>query len=124
MKKVFVSGPLTSYGQRELNILLANIVGQIIYELGHAPFIPHQMTEKISRLTDKVSEDTYLKSCLLYLDCCDVLVQLPGWEFSTGSLTEYWHVMETSMPVIPLNVKYDNVKEFEDKARKILEDDL
>jgi len=124
MKKVFVSGPLTSYGDRNWNIFLANVVGQVIYELGHAPYVPHQQTEMIARLTDDVREKTYLKSCLLYLDCCDAMVQLPNWEYSTGSLTEYWHVMEKNMPVILLNVDYDNIKEFEDKARKILGDNL
>ena len=124
MKKVFVSGPLTSYGERQQNIFIANLVGKIIYELGHAPYVPHQQTEMISQLTEDVREETYLQSCIEFLNCCDVMVQLPGWEYSTGSLTEYWHVMEKNMPVILLNVDYDNIKEFEDKARKILEDNL
>jgi len=124
MKKVFVSGPLTSYGNRQHNIFMANLVGKIIYELGHAPYVPHQQTEMIAQLTAEVREEIFLESCLKYLDHCDCLVQLPGWEHSTGSLTEYWHVMEKNMPVIPLNGDCKNITEFERKAKEVLEAEL
>lgn len=98
MKKlrVFISGPLTSSGDREDNITNAIGMGAFFSALGHYPFVPHVLGPALDSVTSK-SYDYWMDYCLSFLEGCDVLYRLQGE--SKGADMEVTRAKELGIPV-------------------------
>jgi len=67
------------------NILKARKIAKKYWALGYTVFCPHLN----SALMDGIAPDeVFLKGDLEFLQYADILVVIPGWERSTGTLAE------------------------------------
>lgn len=96
MKVCYVAGPYRADTIHETvqNIRAAEAIGIELWKLGMAAIVPHLNTA----LFDGVcSDDTWLAGDLEILSRCDLLVLVPGWRFSSGSVAEYERALELGL---------------------------
>ena len=88
--RVYISGPYSDDDpeQVDANIEQARQAAGAILTLGHYPFCPHTMTAHFDETFPHISWHDYIATDLAFLPFCHVLLQLPGWEDSNGSLIE------------------------------------
>lgn len=73
--KVYIAGPYTK-GDVAVNVRNAIMAGQVVYESGHYPFIPH-LTHFWHLLCPADVEQWY-EIDMVWLPHCDALIRLPG----------------------------------------------
>ena len=79
------------------NILKARKVAKKYWALGYTVFCPHMN----SALMDGCAPDeVFLKGDLELLQYADVLVVIPGWERSTGTLAEIEFAKARGIPIV------------------------
>jgi len=87
MEIAYIAGPYrakTVFGVIR-NILRARKVAKEYWRKGYATFCPHLN----SVLMDKVAPtDIFLRGDLKFLEYADIMIVLPGWEKSKGTLGE------------------------------------
>ena len=90
MKKIYIAGPYSADTeiQRQKNIDQARDAAAELYRLGWAPFCPHTMTAYFDDDFPDIKREAYLKTDLAWLECCDAILMLPGWEDSRGAQAE------------------------------------
>jgi len=88
--RVYISGPYSDDDPEQLdaNIEQAREAAGAILTRGHHPFCPHSMFANFDERFPHISEREFLLADLAFLPFCHVLLQLPGWEDSAGSLIE------------------------------------
>ena len=83
---VFLSGKYS--GDIEANIQTAREASIKLWEKGFVVFCPHLNTAHFDKDCKCTYED-YIEGDLLILKKCDMIVFLPGWEYSKGSQIEH-----------------------------------
>ena len=105
--KIYVSGPISGYDN--YNEPLFRATQARIVALGHIAVIPHDIKaynhSGECRRSYAPGEDgrhtaaCHLRSDLITMLQCDVVLTLPGWEDSVGARTEVMTAMTCGMPV-------------------------
>ena len=87
MKKAYVAGPYRAKTHYEIeqNIRRAEAVAIELWQKGYAVFCPHKNTAHFDGLCP---DYVWLEGDLEWLVYADVLVLVPGWENSLGTLLE------------------------------------
>ncbi len=93
MKSCYIAGPYTGRCKEEVdrNIDNAAKAAAYYYKRGYAVYCPHLQTSCIDRNynEDKTLEyDDWMQNDIHWLEKCDVVVFLPGSEYSTGAQIE------------------------------------
>lgn len=89
--KVYVSGKIT--GTRDYKLRFANRARHL-KEMGYDPVNPVPIIEYHQKLEGRFfSHDECMKILIPYLDECDAINMLPGWEDSPGAREEYVFAM-------------------------------
>ena len=91
MKSIYISGPLTTYGDRRKNVINAAKAAAYYASEGYMIFCPHTMTDMIDELTpdiEKLPYEYWIELSLYWLDRCDIIVMLPDWQHSKGCTVE------------------------------------
>ena len=94
--RVYVSGPYSG-GDVESNVAEAIEMGQLVYNNGHIPFIPHLFHFWDQHLPHRNVYEDWMRLCMSFLETCDVLLRLPGE--SPGADREVERAKELGMKV-------------------------
>lgn len=87
MKIAYIAGPYradTVSGIRA-NIERARVVAEKHWKMGYAVFCPHMNSALMDGI---IPDEQFLKAGLNFLDMCDTIVMMKGWEKSAGSRDE------------------------------------
>ena len=95
MKKVFISGPYSS-GDVVQNVKLAMDTASFLIDIGVAPFCHH--LSYFIQVSRPQPYEKWMSIGLEFLDCCDVLLRLPG--ASSGADREVEYAMTNLIPVV------------------------
>ena len=100
MVRVYVAGPYWAETPEGIaaNVHKAAAEGAELLRLGYVPFVPHSMFHKWSAAPD-LSEERILWACCAWLGQCTVMLLLPGWQQSKGTLQELRCARALGMPV-------------------------
>lgn len=67
-----------------------------VFQLGHTAIIPHCNTRFFDgTLTDQF----WLDATAAWIECCDAVLLVSGWQHSSGTLSEIARAEETGVPV-------------------------
>lgn len=100
MKKAYIAGPYRSrFGLIGIikNIIKARRVAVYMWKQGYMAVCPHSNSALME--FKGVSEKFILTGCLELLTLCDLLVLVPGWETSSGTLAEIREALRHQIPV-------------------------
>jgi nucleoside 2-deoxyribosyltransferase len=78
------------------NIRNAEAVAAELWKAGFAVICPHMNTALMGGICP---EDVWLNGDLVMLERCDLLVLVPGWRASVGTLAEVARANERGIPV-------------------------
>ena len=97
MELAYVGGPYRAKSKIGIikNIVAARKVAQELWKAGYAVICPHSN----SGLFNGVPEESFLSGDIEILKKCDILVLVPGWECSTGTLDEIETAIQNNIPV-------------------------
>jgi len=102
-KRVYVAG---AYGATNVLEVLANIsrgiqMGMQVWKAGFAPYIP--WLDFTLHVANPCPESTTMDECyewsMAFLEVCDAVLVVPGWEESQGTMREIARACELSIPV-------------------------
>ena len=101
MKRVYIAGAYTAadYLGVEDNIAAARRVAAQLASKGIGFFCPHMNSAHFEAITPDVPPDFWYELDLRFLDACDALLLIEGWEDSKGSRAEKEHAEKRGMPV-------------------------
>jgi len=92
-RSVYISGPYTgTKGEEYENTMNAAEAAAFYLKQGFFVFCPHTMTRTIARNFNQGGEITYdgwLENDIYFLEKCDIVAFLPGWENSKGAWVEH-----------------------------------
>lgn len=97
--RVYIAGPYTG-GDWGQNIMRAVNAAQLVYMMGHVPFIPHTMTALWSTHYD----NDWIEYDLKWLEACDAMLRLSGESEGADSEEEFANIND-----IPV---YHSIEEF------------
>ena len=87
----------------QANIDAAEAAGkEMLLHHGFVPLIPHKITSHWDSdpiFADWPHKDWLDKFCIPLLDKADVIIMLPGWQESPGSVREHQHASNTGKPI-------------------------
>ena len=98
MKIVYIAGPYRAKTKLGIikNIFKSRKVAKEYWSSGFAVITPHMN----SALMDGCAPDeVFLKGGLDLLECAKLMVVLPGWEKSQGTLAEIEYAKEKGIPI-------------------------
>ncbi len=99
MQIAYIAGPYRAKTKLGIirNILKARKIAKKYWALGYTVFCPHLN----SALMDGTApEEVFMRGDLEFLQYADILVVIPGWEWSTGTLGEIEFAKAKGIPVI------------------------
>jgi nucleoside 2-deoxyribosyltransferase len=99
MQIAYIAGPYRAKTKLGIirNILKARKVAKKYWTLGYTVFCPHMN----SALMDGCAPDeVFLEGDLEFLQHADILVVIPGWERSTGTLGEMEFAKSRGIPIV------------------------
>lgn len=95
MKYIYIGGPYTAkgppdqhYNEIDRNIARAREAFTTLALAGVGAFCPHLHSAHFEVITPNVEPSYWYELDLYFLDQCDAIYLLPGWENSTGTLAE------------------------------------
>lgn len=93
----YVAGPYRSKSKFGvfLNIMKARRVAKELWKMGYTVICPHSNTAFFDSAAD---ENAFLKGGIKILKKCDILIVIPGWELSQGTIQEIKTAMNNSIP--------------------------
>ena len=99
--KVYISGPYEAgtEAKKQFNIARAADFAAILLRLGFVPFCPHTMSADFELRYPDIPRQRYIEVDLEWIQCCDVVLMLPGWKASQGALAEKFFAMQHAIPV-------------------------
>lgn len=89
--RIYCASPYTSADPRQVaaNILHAEIVGQLVRELGHVPFVPHLALPAFpATMAIEDQWEPAMRECMSHLETCDAIVLTGDWQKSRGCRAE------------------------------------
>lgn len=92
---VFLSGPYS--GEPMGNTLVAADLQHWLMDKGYVVFCPHTAYHWLNLIRERSYED-WMKSCLVFVQKCDLVVRMPG--VSPGSDRECAAAAEAGIPVL------------------------
>ena len=98
---IYVAGPYrakTDSGQAE-NILHAQRVALRLWELGYIVFTPHLNTANFNWFSS-LPDEVWLNGGLKFLEFCEAIFLLKGWEASDGAKRELEVATERKMSIL------------------------
>ena len=104
MKKIFISGALNGFESNAENNSFVNNVYKMLQVagevrgLGAATYVPCQDV-LTSFATGGLSHEEYYAHDLVWLEHCDALILVPGWEVSKGVEGEIKRAQELNIPI-------------------------
>lgn len=86
MKIAYVAGPYRAKTKLGIikNIMAARKIAKELWKLGYSVICPHSN----SGLFSGIPEEIFLEGDIEILKKCDVVVLVPGWENSSGTMNE------------------------------------
>ena len=101
MRIVYITGPYmgTDYLSIDRNITRAREAAAWLANNGIGFFCPHMNSAHFEAITPDVPPDFWYELDLRFLDACDALLLIEGWEDSKGSRAEKEHAEKRGMPV-------------------------
>jgi nucleoside 2-deoxyribosyltransferase len=102
---VYIAGPYTAPTRDgvQANIDKAEEVAKAILQKGLTPLLPHKITsfwDEDPQFAHMQHSDWIYKVCIPLLDKCDVIVMVPGWRDSPGSVIEHQHASKRGIPIL------------------------
>jgi hypothetical protein len=107
----YVAGPYratTEWGL-ERNIRLAEGIAINLWSMGYAAICPHKNTANFGGAKG-LPDQVWLDGDLSILSRCDLLVAVPGWERSKGTVAELTFATEHGIPVLFWELPEDRVR--------------
>lgn len=107
-KYVYIAGPYrgrggahdyTAYFEIDQHINAALEAAAQLAVAGVGYFCPHQHSAHFEVITPSVPPEYWYELDMFFLEKCDALYLLPGWEDSSGSRAEYERAREIGMPI-------------------------
>jgi hypothetical protein len=102
MKRVYIAGP---YSGGDIITILHNIrqgiqKASILMREGYAVFCPFLDFLIALMPGETISKEIYQVNSMEWVECCDVMYVLPGWENSEGTKREIAKAKGLGMPII------------------------
>jgi hypothetical protein len=106
VKVIYIAGPYMgkthdyrSYHEIERNIAAAREMAAELVWLGYGFFCPHTHSAHFEVIRPEASLDYWRRLDLRFLDVCDALITLSGWNESDGAREEVRRAREKKLPV-------------------------
>ena len=98
MRLAYVAGPYRAASESAVvrNIRNAEAVAAELWKAGLAVICPHMNTALMGGIC---SDDVWLRGDLVMLERCDLVVLVPGWQASIGTLAEVDRARACGIPV-------------------------
>ena len=105
--KIYIAGPYTPKTDNvhdapriaHQNVRKAIIAALKLIKKGHYPFVPH-LSHFMHLENDEPTESSYwVDYDLKWLEACDAILLLPGWEESSGARREYEEAKKLGLKV-------------------------
>ena len=99
MQIAYIAGPYRAKTKLGIirNILKARKIAKKYWRKGYAVFCPHLNSALMDRCAP---EEVFLRGDLEFLKYADILVVIPGWERSKGTLGEIEFAKAKGIPII------------------------
>jgi len=99
MQIAYIAGPYRAKTKLDIirNIIKARRAAKKYWRKGYAVFCPHLNSALMDRCAP---EEVFLRGDLEFLQHADILVVIPGWERSTGTLGEMEFAKAKGIPII------------------------
>ena len=106
MKRVYVAGP---YSADNVLGVLDNVRrgihwATLVFEAGHAPYCPwldmHYRLMSLRGTDEAMQVEDFQKASLAWLRVSDVLLAIPGWQQSKGTMAEIAIAEQRGIPVL------------------------
>lgn len=101
MKRVYVAGP---YSSGNVITILQNIgrgekACAELFKLGYYPFCPwHDKSYVIDNPDENFTVEQFYNFSIAWLKVSEVMLLLPGWQTSKGTMAEYQIALDMNMP--------------------------
>jgi len=127
MRRIFLAGPITPRGRRtdcQPFLEQTNLTGEYLFNVtdfiaaenallcrGWAPFNPAKDLLNFLVAGPSCDLTPFIEPCdLAWLEVCDAILMLPGWETSKGAVIEHQRAAELGMPI------YYSIEEVPDES--------
>lgn len=104
MTRIYIAGP---YSGDDITTILGNIRRGIrkaaeLMQLGYAVFCPFLdfLIALVLRDGEEINKAQYQANSMARVECCHMMLVLPGWESSGGTKREIARAKELFIPVI------------------------
>ena len=99
-KRAYVAGPYRAPNVhlQKMNIRKAEEVAILLWSFGWAAICPHKNAEFFEGAYG-MGNEVFLQGDLIILEVCDIVVVIPGWRYSPGTLAEIARAEELGMPI-------------------------
>jgi len=100
--RVYVAGPYSAPDHMQVlrNIRRGQNAAKKILDSGHYPFCPFIDYQLLFHGDENTSIETLYKYSLAFLEVCDVMIMLPGYEESKGCKGEIEFANEKKIPIV------------------------
>ncbi len=107
---IYIAGPLTAESRHEIiaNIRRARDAYDALCDLGHIPYCPHTQSGHRARTRGQLAatgcvdaeyQRWVVENDFHWLDACDALFLLPGWDRSRGARMEWQRAIARGLTI-------------------------